>query len=103
MEVTKDATFKREPNRPVRGNGHGRPGNGRFTDNATWASVPEEELAAFTVRVVNSGACVLYSKSSDGGVLSLTVIYGGERWRAFPRSGADALVAMRDICDDLGI
>jgi len=96
-----DTTFTREPNRRSRNpkaNGHD---TGRFTSDANWYEVAPEELASFTARVVAAGACVIFSKSSDGGVLSITVIIGNERIRAFPRSADDALVSFRDILDDI--
>lgn len=101
MEMRNDTTFKRETNRRSRTTGQDRRNAGRFTDNADWASIPAEELADFTSRIVAYGGCCVFSRSSDGGVLSLTVIFGGERWRAFPRSADDAIVAMRDILADL--
>jgi len=101
MVTPNDSTFTREPNRRAgRTRANGR-NDGRFTDDANWASVPPEELADFTSRVVACGACCIFSRASDGGVLSLTVIHGGERFRAFPRSGDDAITAMRDIMAEL--
>jgi hypothetical protein len=101
--MSNDTTFTREPNRPSRRTRANGRSDGRFTDDASWAEIPPEELADFTSRVVASGACCIFSRASDGGVLSLTVIHGNERFRAFPRSGNDAIVAMRDILDELGL
>lgn len=101
MEYRKSTTFKREPNRRSRSGTRDVSVTGRFTDNADWAVVPAEEVADFVSRIVAAGACCVFSRATDGGVLSLTVIYGGERWRSFPRSADDAIVAMRDIMDDL--
>jgi hypothetical protein len=100
--MSNDTTFTREPNRRARRARLNGRGDGHFTDNADWSSVPAEDLADYLSRIVRCGACCIFSRSADGGVLSLTVIYGGERFRAFPRSGDDALVAIKDIVDHLG-
>lgn len=90
-----------EPNRRNPSNGAvGRNQRG-FETGEGWGEVPAEELQSFISRVVTGGACCIFSRSSDGGVLSLTVIFGSERWRAYPRSGDDALVVFRDILDAL--
>lgn len=102
MKGTDNATFKRERNRVLDTSRADRGVSGSFTDNADWAAVQPEELSDFISRVVAFGGCVVLSKSTDGGVLSLTVIFGNERWRAFPRSADAALVSFRDILDDLG-
>jgi hypothetical protein len=100
--MSNDTTFTREPNRRTgRARANGR-NNGRFTDDADWAEVPPEDLAHYLSRLVRCGACCILSRSSDGGVLSLTVLYGNERFRAFPRSGDDALDALKDIVEHLG-
>lgn len=100
--MSNDTTFTREPNRRIgRARLNGR-NNGRFTDDADWSEVPADDLADYLSRLVRCGACCIFSRSADGGVLSLTVLYGNERFRAFPRSGDDALTALKDIVETLG-
>jgi len=103
MVQPNDTTFTREPNRRARNSRSNGRSDGRFTTDASWSEVPADELAHFVSRVVGCGGCCIFSKSSDGGVLSLTVIYGNERFRSFPRSSNEAIVAMRDILDDLNV
>ena len=91
-----------EPNRRTgRNRANGR-SEEKLNNSPTWADVPGEELQHFIDRIVTNGACCIFSRSSDGGVLSLTVIYGGTRWRSFPRSGDAALEDMHDILERIG-
>jgi len=101
MEDSRNGTVTRQPNRPSGRNRVTRSNNGRFAGDATWYACDQEELADFVSRATSRGACCIFSVSTDGGVLSLTVIYGNERWRAFPRSGDDAILAFRDILADI--
>lgn len=101
MNVNKPS-FTREPNRASTRNGSNGRYGGKFNGDATWSAVDCEELGHFVQRVTDLGACVLFTKSSDGGVLSITVIFGGDRLRAYPRSADDALVVMHDLLDTLG-
>jgi hypothetical protein len=90
-----------EPNRRTGGNGTARRNNAGFENGPSWSEVTPEELGNFISRVTDGGACCIFSKSADGGVLSLTVIYGGERWRGYPRSEPDVLALFREITEYL--
>lgn len=68
---------------------------------ASWSEVASEELANFVNRITDGGGCCIFSKSTDGGVLSLTVIYGNERWRGYPRNEADAIALFGEIAEHL--
>src|SRR5690242_7851778 len=102
MEVRQNGKVHSEPNRRTgRARANGR-GAGKLESDPSWSDVDSEELQHFISRVVELGACCIFSRSSDGGVLSLTVIYGGTRWRSFPRDADHALEDMHDILDTLG-
>lgn len=101
MEVRQNGKVHAEPNRRTgrtSANGRGTPSLG---EAPAWSDVDSTELQHFITRVVELGACCIFSRSSDGGVLSLTVIYGGTRWRSFPRDANQALEDMHDILDTL--
>src|SRR5690349_438143 len=90
-----------EPNRRTASPGSNGRHYSRVENMPSWAEVSPEELGNFVSRVVDCGACCIFSRSADGGVLSLTVIYGGERWRGYPRTEEDALALFREIADTL--
>lgn len=101
MEVRQNGKVHSEPNRRTgrtRASGNGA---GKLESYPAWSDVDCEELQHFINRVVTLGACCIFSRSSDGGVLSLTVIYGGTRWRSYPRTGEDALADMHNILAEL--
>jgi len=97
MEGTNGSKVHREPNRRSGHGGSYRPYSGTTKAPPTWGEIPEVELQHFIGRLVDGGGCCIFSRSSDGGVLSLTAIYGNERFRAFPRSAEEAVLAFRDI------
>lgn len=102
-EYHHNVSFKRESNRRYTNTTTDR-GDCRLPHgDASWSTASPEDMVDYLGRLTDGGACCIFSKSTDGGVLSVTVIYGGERWRAWPRNGDLALVALRDIVEDLGM
>ena len=68
--------------------------------------IPAEDLMqALAVACIN-GCAVLFSPTSDGGAISVTVYLGDDRLRDYAASAeefAAALVAVRDSCEAHGI
>jgi len=91
------STIRRDRNpRPI---GHNF---GQRDSSPSWATATPEDLCNYIGRITDAGACLILSKSSDGGVLSITVLYAGERWRSFPRSGEEACADLHNILGDIG-
>lgn len=66
-----------------------------------WSDVDGDELQHFIEMVCDYGACVIMSRSADGGVLSLTVISGNDRLRAYARSGDEMLRHFTSVLEEL--
>jgi hypothetical protein len=64
--------------------------------------IPADQIALAVGRIVCSGCAVLFSPTSDGGAISITVYYGEERSRDYSTTAAEfaeALVLAGDLAE----
>lgn len=68
----------------------------------SWAWAGPEDLQATIVSATEAGVALLFSKTSDGGALSLLVLTGGEPIKMYPSDAAELnenLQQIREIAE----
>lgn len=97
-----------KPNMPANNNGRGdakKYNEKRVLGGAAlevhWSDVDATELLHFVDKATRAGAGVILSITRDGGALSLTVIDGNDRYREYPHTSDEVLVAMHEILEEI--
>jgi hypothetical protein len=67
-----------------------------------WDSVDSVALLAAVDAVTEAGDAIVLARTSDGGVLSITVCSGPERVKFYPKDGLDATRTLLDISKAAG-
>jgi len=65
------------------------------------SDVDADELAWFLLKVVGHGDCACFTLTSDGGALSITVIQGDTRHKAYAKDSEELIERCHDLLDEL--
>lgn len=63
----------------------------------SWADVDAEQIRSAINAVASAGAAILFSTSSDGGVLSLLVMDGDQKPRFYPKTAEQAEIILSKV------
>jgi hypothetical protein len=83
---------------------HGRPKSAgskyqkasKSTGQITWAEVDGPSIKSAIDSVTRDGCAIVFSRTSDGGALVLTLLDGPTRVKEYPTKPADAVTVLQD-------